>query len=82
VFRDIPLRRLVVEGYLEPTREAPGLRVAGLGHSFARNLRLAEFSNNRVLFAGSYSGRFDAETAIVLPNSVEERRRALLRMSR
>ena len=77
-----PLERLSIEGYLEPSRQAPGFRIAGLGHSFERNLSLAEFQNQRVLFNGAYAGRFDAQRAIVLPDTAVGRRRVLRNLSR
>lgn len=76
-----PLKQLVVEGYLEPSDSAPGFRVAGLGHSFARNLRLSPFDNKRVLFRGDYTGLFAASSAIVLPERLAERRGFLRRIS-
>lgn len=76
-----PLRRLIVEGYLEPTREAPGYRVAGLGHSFARNLQLAPLNDQRVLFSGDYTGLFAASAATVLPEGLQARRRLLRQIS-
>ncbi len=76
-----PLQRLSIEGYLTPTQVAPGYRVAGLGHSFERNLRLAEFANSRVLFNGGYTGKFAADSAVVLPDAFAPRRRILRRLS-
>ncbi|MEM8571730.1 MAG: DUF5666 domain-containing protein [Pseudomonadota bacterium] len=74
-----PLRELAVEGYLEPTTRAPGFRISGLGHSFARNLNLAQFADERVLFDGPYVDTFAADTAVVLPEDAN-RRRQLLRL--
>lgn len=71
------LKRLSIEGYLAPTDEAPGFRIAGLGHSFARQLRLDRFAGQRVLFNGRYTGRFAADTALVLPEGTAARRRVL-----
>lgn len=71
------LKRLSIEGYLAPTNEAPGFRIAGLGHSFERQLRLERFAGQRVLFNGRYTGRFAAESALVLPNGTAARRRLL-----
>ncbi len=76
-----PLKSLSVEGWLEPTSAAPGFRIAGLGHSFARNLNLAPFQDQRVLFSGPYTGRFAANSALVLPDSLGARRRLLLATS-
>lgn len=76
-----PLQRLSIEGYLAPTRTAPGYRIAGLGHSFERNLRLAEFADSRVLFNGAYTGKFAADSAVILPEAFASRRRVLRRIS-
>jgi hypothetical protein len=76
-----PLRRLRVEGFLEPVDSAPGYRVAGLGHSFARNLALADFAADRVLFIGPYTGRFAANRATRLPEFDSARRDLLRQMS-
>ncbi len=77
-----PLRQLAIEGYLEATSGAPGYRVSGLGHSFERDLQLAPFAQNRVLFRGAYTGLFDAQSALVLPTDPSARRRVLGRLSR
>jgi hypothetical protein len=76
-----PLVRLSVEGYLAPSSEAPGFRVSGLGHSFERNLKLAQFAGTRVLMNGGYTGRFAAEGAVVLPEGFGAQRRLLRRLS-
>lgn len=76
------LRRLSIEGYLAPTSTAPGYRIAGLGHSFARNLELARYANQRMLFNGAYTGKFAANTATPLPESSSARARLLGRLSR
>lgn len=76
-----PLTDLSVEGYLEPTRGNPGYRIAGLGHSFARNLNLEPFLNERVLFGGPYDGLFAADQAIVLPENPAQRRRLLRQLA-
>ncbi len=76
-----PLVWLSVEGYLTPSSERPGYRVAGLGHSFARNLNLSAFSQNRVLFNGPYTGAFAASDAVVLPEGFAAQRRVLRRIS-
>lgn len=73
-----PLARLAVEGYLVPTEAAPFFAVSGLGHSFDANARLAPFASSRTLFEGRYTGDFEVETGLPLPNDVEARR-ALLR---
>ncbi|MEM0950160.1 MAG: DUF5666 domain-containing protein [Pseudomonadota bacterium] len=67
------LRQLSIEGYLEPVDTAPGYRVAGLGHSFARNLRLAPLANRRAIYFGPYDGRFRARAGYVLPEGVAAR---------
>ena len=72
------LNQLSVEGYLEPIASAPGYRIAGLGHSFARQLDLAPLARMRAVFFGRYNGLFVARRALVLPNGVSGRR-ALLR---
>jgi len=76
-----PLVRLSVEGYLDPTSNAPGYRLAGLGHSFERNLKLDSFAGSRVLLNGDYTGRFAARRAVVLPEGFGAQRRVLRRIS-
>ncbi|WP_370402314.1 DUF5666 domain-containing protein [Sulfitobacter sp. JB4-11] len=76
-----PLARLSVEGYLDPSSSAPGYRVAGLGHSFERNLKLDEFAGSRVLMNGEYNGKFAARGAVVLPEGFSAQRRLLRRIS-
>ncbi|MCV6593375.1 MAG: DUF5666 domain-containing protein [Silicimonas sp.] len=76
-----PLKRLAIEGWLEPAREAPGFRISGLGHSFARNLDLARFQDQRMLFLGPYTGRFAADQVVRLPDDVSARRRLLRQIS-
>ncbi|MDW3225178.1 MAG: DUF5666 domain-containing protein [Paracoccaceae bacterium] len=75
------LGQLSIEGYLEPVATAPGYRIAGLGHSFANNLQLAEYEGSRVLFNGPYTGKFAAERALVLPNNPQRRRSLLAKLS-
>lgn len=77
-----PLKRLSVEGYLEPVRTAPGYRIAGLGHSFQRNLNLDAYRNERVLFNGAYTGKFAAKRAVILPEEAASRARILGRLAR
>ncbi len=62
-----PLTRLVVEGYLDPVGEPPGFVVAGLGHSFDAAARLAPLAETRAVFAGPYTGLFEVEAALPLP---------------
>ena len=73
------LRQLSVEGYLARTAAAPGFKVSGLGHSFARTLNLLPFQTERTLFEGGYSGTFDAEQALVLPSNYDARANLLAR---
>ncbi|HBG97176.1 MAG: hypothetical protein JKP98_13510 [Rhodobacteraceae bacterium] len=68
------LRRLSVDGFLEPQAEAPFYAVSGLGHSFAPDLRLESFASERTLFDGAYNGLFEARTGIALPQSLALRR--------
>lgn len=75
------LQRLSVEGYLSPVDRAPGFRLAGLGHSFERNLSLGTYADKRVLFSGPYTGKFAAERATVLPEDAAARRRLLGRLN-
>ncbi|MEM8580545.1 MAG: DUF5666 domain-containing protein [Pseudomonadota bacterium] len=72
------LRQLSVEGYLEPIDANPGYRIAGLGHSFARDLRLAPLADQRAVYFGRYTGLFRAQLGYVVPEDYI-RRRALLR---
>ena len=76
-----PLRRLAVEGYLEPVNRAPGYRISGLGHSFSRNLNLAQFANDRVLFSGPYLTTFAANRAVLLSEDFDTRRAVLKALS-
>ncbi len=68
------LRRLSIEGYLDPSRTAPGFQVAGLGHSFAQDINLSPFQATRTLFEGNYTGRFDANRGLILPEAFDARR--------
>ncbi|MEO0831643.1 MAG: hypothetical protein AAFY03_14440, partial [Pseudomonadota bacterium] len=77
-----PLEQLAVEGYLEPDSRAPGFRVSGLGHSFARNIDLSRFEGRRVLFQGPYTGLFEARSGTVLPDNPMQRRRILRTLKR
>ncbi|WP_299918905.1 DUF5666 domain-containing protein [uncultured Roseobacter sp.] len=76
------LAQLSIEGYLDPVAAAPGYRVAGLGHSFARNLQLDRYEDTRVLFNGPYTGRFAANRAVVLPERFQARRSLLATLSK
>jgi len=73
----LPLLQLSIEGYLEPAAARPGYRVAGLGHSFARDLQLGRIGPARAIYFGPYDGRFGAEAAYILPEGVAARRRLL-----
>ena len=72
------LRQLSVEGYLEPVSNAPGFRLAGLGHSFDQRLQLASFANDRAVYFGPYTGRFVARRAVLVPEA-QGQRASLLR---
>lgn len=77
-----PLKRLAIEGYLDPINEPPGFRVSGLGHSFERDLLLDSIAVSRVLLLGSYTGLFEAKQAFVLPDTFAQQRQALRDISR
>jgi len=77
-FGSASLRQLSVEGYLAPTVAAPGFRIAGLGHSFADDLRLAQLAGQRAIFNGPYEGVFAARAGYVVPKDAAARRRLLL----
>lgn len=68
-----PLVRLSVDGYLEPIARPPRYEIAGFGHSFDPDARLAPFQNVRALFRGPYVGVFAVETGIVLPEAFAAR---------
>ncbi|MCH2163904.1 MAG: DUF5666 domain-containing protein [Marinovum sp.] len=72
-----PLQRLAIEGYVEPSNDAAGYRIAGLGHSFEPGPDFAQFGDKRVLFEGGYTGRFAVQAALILPSSPDPRRRLL-----
>lgn len=76
-----PLKRLSIEGYLDPTDTAPGYRISGLGHSFERNLDVQAYAATRVLFNGAYTGRFAAESAVILPDAITPRRQLLRQLA-
>ncbi len=71
------LRQLAVEGYLEPVDADPGFRIAGLGHSFDEQVRLAPLARARALYYGPYDGEFRAERGLVLPQRFDTRRTLL-----
>lgn len=71
------LQRLSIEGYLERTASAPGVRVAGLGHSFERNLRFGSATTERLLLSGNYTGKFAVDRAVILPENLSARMRIL-----
>jgi hypothetical protein len=68
-----PLVSLSVDGYLEPIAAPPRYEIAGFGHSFDPDARLAPFRNVRALFRGPYVGVFAVETGIVLPEGFAAR---------
>ncbi len=72
------MRQLSVEGFLEPQAAAPGFRLAGLGHSFARELRLQPLAARRAVYFGGYDGDFRARAGYVVPEDFAARQ-ALLR---
>lgn len=73
-----PLKQLAVEGYLEPARSPIGQRLAGLGHSFDKSVKLAALQQTRAVYFGPYTGDFASARALALPRS-QPSRRALLR---
>lgn len=77
-----PLRRLSIEGYLEPVAKAPGYAISGLGHSFDERAKLSAFADARTVFTGAYTGAFAVETGWVLPEDASDRRAFLKRMER
>ncbi|MEO0568152.1 MAG: hypothetical protein AAF066_10505 [Pseudomonadota bacterium] len=68
------LNQLSVEGFLEPITARPGFRVAGLGHSFAPNVRLAPLAEARAIYFGRYNGRFRASSGYLMPQNLDVRR--------
>jgi hypothetical protein len=71
------LKQIAAEGYLEPSDTAPGFRIAGLGHSFAKDTRLGAINQRRAVYFGKYDGLFGANRGYVMPDSFLERRRLL-----
>ncbi len=71
------LRLLSVEGFLEPVAAQPGFRIAGLGHSFDRQVNLAPLADARAIFFGRYTGLFRAQAGYVVPEGFADRRAAL-----
>ncbi|MEM9197078.1 MAG: hypothetical protein AAGD12_04415 [Pseudomonadota bacterium] len=67
------LTRLSVEGYLDPVQTAPGYVLAGLGHSFDAAAQLTALAARRSLFTGPYTGTFDVQNALPLPEAAEPR---------
>ncbi|MEM9146346.1 MAG: hypothetical protein AAGC57_09120 [Pseudomonadota bacterium] len=72
-----PLVRLLVEGYLQPSDEAPGFAISGLGHSFDPAAQLGAVAGQRALFAGPYTGLFSVSHAVLLPDDLAGRRTLL-----
>lgn len=64
------LQQISAEGYLEPAKSAPGFRIAGLGHNFARDTRLSEIGQRRALYFGRYDGLFGANRGYVISQSL------------
>lgn len=71
------LRQLSVEGYLEPAPTAPGLRIAGLGHNFARDVGLSTIGARRAIYFGRYTGLFGAQSGYIVPDGFEARTQVL-----
>ncbi|MEL7150796.1 MAG: hypothetical protein AAGK71_08685 [Pseudomonadota bacterium] len=71
------LELLSVDGYLEATAAAPGFRIAGLGHSFANNLRLGGIGERRAIYVGLYNGDFAARRGYLVPDQFAERQQLL-----
>lgn len=71
------LRFLSVDGYLEAVRQAPGFRIAGLGHSFASNAQLTQVGQRRAIYFGPYTGRFDARIGVLVPDDFRARNSVL-----
>ena len=71
------LRRLSVEGYLEPRARAPGYALSGLGHSFDRGARLGPLAGTRAVIEGPYRGTFRASLGLPLPEGLARRRAVL-----
>lgn len=72
-----PLRRLSIEGYLEPIGESPGYAISGLGHSMDSAADVATFAGARALLEGPYTGDFEPLIGVALPEGAEDRRRLL-----
>ncbi|WP_243144950.1 DUF5666 domain-containing protein [Litoreibacter roseus] len=73
----VGFRQLSVEGYLEPVRANPGFRIAGLGHSFAREVKLAPLAAERAIYFGRYTGAFRAAKGYIVPENFGRRREIL-----
>lgn len=71
------LNQISADGFLEPIDSAPGFRLAGLGHSFARDTRLAAIGSRRALYFGRYDGLFGANRGYVMPASFTARQQVL-----
>lgn len=77
--RATSLRNLSVEGYLEPINTQPGFRIAGLGHSFARDVSLGAIGARRAVYFGRYDGLFGASRGYIVPEDMDARRKLLNR---
>ncbi len=71
------LRLLSVEGYLEPIARAPGFRIAGLGHNFARDVGLGVIGGRRAVYFGRYDGLFGARRGFIVPDGYTARANTL-----
>lgn len=71
------LTQIAAEGFLEPSETAPGFRIAGLGHSFAKDTRLGAIKQRRAVYFGQYDGLFGANRGFVMPQDFAQRRRLL-----
>lgn len=76
-----PLKRLSIEGYLEPIERAPFQEVSGLGHSFDAAASLAPFAERRTLFVGAYEDAFKVEYGVDLPEAAAPRRALIARLA-
>ncbi|MEM6896720.1 MAG: hypothetical protein AAF576_05035 [Pseudomonadota bacterium] len=71
------IEQLSVDGYLEPSASQPGFRIAGLGHNFARDIRLGAVGAQRALYFGRYDGLFGAQRGYLVPDAFTERQALL-----
>lgn len=71
------LKQIAAEGFLEATDTAPGFRIAGLGHNFARDTRLTAIGPRRAVYFGRYNGLFGANRGYVVPTNFQARQQLL-----